>query len=163
MDILTTKGKETIEQANRAIYLLERKYPEIQYIKTAENAPAGLDGVLVSGGYVVSACEIKCRKTTLNALAEHFKFEWLVSFDKIEKMLQISRLLGISALGLLYLVEDDLLLVQKIVDKDGNVVGNIRIETTKTQATVNGGSAVRTNAFIDMSKAIQIDAYAKKN
>jgi len=61
------------------------------------------------------------------------------------------------------LVEDDLLLVQKIVDKDGNVVGNIRLEKTTTQATVNGGIATRTNAFIDMSKAIQIDAYAKKN
>jgi hypothetical protein len=49
-------------------------------------------------------------------------------------------------------VQSKTLLVQTIAD-NGLYVPSIKIMTTQTQATINGRTAVRSNAFIDMSSA----------
>jgi hypothetical protein len=55
--------------------------------------------------------------------------------------------------GLLYLVDNKTLLVQKLSDPYGNLMAKLRVESTETQANINGGKAVRNNAFIDMTNA----------
>jgi hypothetical protein len=45
--------------------------------------------------------------------------------------------------------------MKTIADDKGNII-DLKTEETKTQATVNGGSATRLNAFINMSAAKRI-------
>jgi len=98
--------------------------------------------------------ETKCRyNLKLAQLKNSFNNEWLVTWTKVQNAMQIATSLGVPCVGLLYLVEEKTLLVQKLSDQYGNLMAKLRIENTETQATINGGKAVRNNAFIDMTNA----------
>jgi hypothetical protein len=75
---------------------------------------------------------------------------WLVTFDKIINARQVALSLGVPLLGFLYIVQDKTLLVKKITDAYGKFLIDIDITNTTTQMTVNGGSIVRSNAYLDM-------------
>jgi hypothetical protein len=79
--------------------------------------------------------------------------EWLVTMDKIEHAKAASAALCVPLYGFLFLVDEGLLLTQKITDESGQYCVRFRVDRTETQRTVNGGSIVRCNAFIDMSNA----------
>jgi len=59
----------------------------------------------------------------------------------------------VNCIGLLYLVEDKTLMVQKLCDAQGNLTAEMLIKNTTTQATINGGSIARNNAYISMDGA----------
>ena len=62
----------------------------------------------------------------------------------------------VPLVGFLYLVEDDILLHKKLWEPELGWVCSMSIRLTYTQATVNGGRALRSNAFIDMKDAKSI-------
>jgi hypothetical protein len=82
-----------------------------------------------------------------------FQSEWLVTWSKVHNAIQIADSLGVPCFGFLYLVDEKTLLTQKLSEPNGKLNVKIRLETTETQATINGGKAIRTNAFINMSSA----------
>lgn len=76
-----------------------------------------------------------------------------MTWAKVQNAITIASSLGVPCIGFLYLVDEDILLSQKISEPDGRLVADVRLSTTETQATINGGVALRTNAFIDMRQA----------
>lgn len=76
-----------------------------------------------------------------------------MTWEKIEKAKNVARQLRIGLTGFLYIVPSRVLLVQKLTDETGNLLVPMRLETTQTQACINGGRATRTNAYIDMRNA----------
>jgi hypothetical protein len=50
-------------------------------------------------------------------------------------------------------VDEDILLSKKISEPDGRLAVDISLSATETKATINGGLAVRNNAYIDMRQA----------
>jgi hypothetical protein len=129
-----------------------RNFRDFEFIETPKDKPASLDGFIARDGTLVHGVEVKCRNMTARQLRVDYGNRWLVTADKIDRCVNICRELGIGFRGFLYLVPDDLLFIVPIWE-DGKYVSDIEYEATETRATINGGVAIRQNAFIDVSKA----------
>ena len=154
MDILTPKGQQTVrdEQAAAAIF---EKATGCRYIGTPKDMPAKVDAVVVNAANrIVAVVETKCRYgVTRNSLREAWDDEWLITMEKLDEGREAARLLGVPLYGFLYLVDEQLLLTKVIAGPTGQYCCKLWVDQTETQATVNGGTATRANAFVDMSDA----------
>lgn len=154
MDILTTKGQATLRDEQRAHQIFTTVYPEYSYIQTPKDSPSDADAFLVKDGTIRALIETKCRyDCDIEKFYGQYEGNWLVTFDKLERCRMLSKSLCVDFVGFLYLKQSDVLITQKISDAAGNYVPRIGVKSTETQATVNGGKIIRTNAFIDMSNA----------
>lgn len=153
MDILTPKGQETLRQERKAIALFLESFPGFEFFETPKDTPADIDGIITRGTTLISGVEVKCRNMTVDELSKKYKYQWLVTADKLDRGVNACERLGIDFRGFLYLVPDNALFIVPIYSyKEGWLV-EPDYEITKTQATVNGGIAERLNAYIDVSKA----------
>lgn len=156
MDILTEKGQETLRHEQRAMELWLSKFPQHSYIQTPKDKPAIIDAIISVDNVVTAVVETKCRDYTLQEFQKKFKSEWMVTHEKLIKSSHIASGLCVPFIGLLYLVPDDILLRRTLWKPDVGFVCTMYIRTIWTQASVNGGKALRSNAFIDMRDAKQI-------
>jgi len=153
MDILTPKGLETLAQEREAISLFLQSFPGFEFIETPKDTPADIDGFITKNGTIISGVEVKCRNMTVDVLDTKYKYQWLVTADKLDRGVSVCERLGTDFRGFLYLVPDKMLFIVPIFSyKDGWLI-EPEYEMTKTQATVNGGHAERLNAYVDVSKA----------
>jgi len=162
LNINTPRGQKTVEDAERAIDLFESYYPEFAFVGTPADTGAELDGVVYksmgkastgSGAVVAAVAELKCRYgVDETVLYGKFAGEWLLSYSKVKALQIAAKILGVPGLGLLYLPDSDgpLLLVRWICNREGILFDGIRVKETRTQKNVNGGTAVRENAFINL-------------
>ncbi len=141
-----------MEEAN-AVSLFTSKHPEYRYVETPKEKAAFVDALLMVGNELTAVVETKCRNSTVEQFFGQFDGKWLVTFEKVLEARKTASALQLPLVGFLYLIPDKTLLVQKIANPDGSLVADMELKTTETQATCNGGKAVRTNAYIDMSKA----------
>lgn len=153
MDILTPKGQQSQRHAERAIYIYERSFPDRDVRMTDPESPADID-VLIFKGRLFGIAEIKCRDMTLRQLEGQFENRWLITNDKLTRARAVADALQAHLFGFLYLIPDDLLLVQPIyAASNGKLLTDVTVKRTLTAETVNGGGAVRDNAFIDVTFA----------
>lgn len=153
LDILTDAGKETLAQEMRAASIVEGQWSECHYVFTGKSGIAIVDAVIVRNWHLAAVAETKCRRMTLPELRIRFKNEWLVTRAKILGGAKVADGLMVPFWGLLYLVPEDVVLRVKLYEPGCGWLVPIRSERTQTQATVNGGTAMRDNAFIDMGTA----------
>jgi hypothetical protein len=154
MDILTPKGQQSRSDEIRAVEIFNSKYGDFTYLETPKDSPAIVDAVLIRGKTLYSVVETKCRyNLTINDFMNKFGGTWILTHEKLEKARQIACSLGVGLTGFLYLKSEDALLLAQIANKDGLYIRKIEIEATKTQRTINGGTIVRNNAYIDMKNA----------
>ena len=146
----------TVEQEKAAIRIFLERYRDFSYVETPKDQPADIDGFICKGTTMVSGVEVKCRMMSYRDLMNKFNSEWLITYDKIERGIAICRSLGIDFRGFLYLVPEQILIIVKIWDYKTREDCIMKIEETRTQATVNGGSIVRLNAYVDVSNATVI-------
>lgn len=154
MDINTEAGQVTLRDEQRAWSIFEDAHKGFHGIQTPKDKPSDVDGFIVKDKIIISVVEVKCRyNITYADFCSKFNNEWLVTFEKLENARRIARGLCVSVTGFLFLVDEDILLIQKISDMSG-YIPNMRIERTETQTTVNNSNMItRTNAFIDMTNA----------
>jgi hypothetical protein len=141
-----------------AIRIFLKRYPRFSYVETPKDQPADIDGFICRGTTMVSGVEVKCRMMSYHDLINKFDSEWLITYDKIERGISICRSLCIDFRGFLYLVPEKILIIVKIWDHKTGEDCIMKIEETRTQATVNGGSIVRLNAYVDVSNGTVISA-----
>lgn len=154
MDILTTKGQQTVADESDAYAIWERNFPEYKVISTPKDKPAVIDAVLLKNNTMRYAVETKCRyDMTLESFELERNYEWLITNEKIIKSAELAKNLGLPLVGFLYFVKDKCLLAKRISDSDGKIVCDMRVAETKTQTTVNGGQIIRANAFLQMDGA----------
>lgn len=162
MDILTPKGQETRAQEKKAIRLFTESFPAFEFVETAKDEPADIDGFIVrpcdddnswAFGQIVSGVEIKCRNMTAYDLRTKFDNRWLITSDKIDRGIAVCRSLCVDFRGFLYLVPDRMLYIVPIWTVEDGFVADVELDQTETQANVNGGTALRLNAYVDVSKA----------
>lgn len=140
-------------QEAAAIRIFLEKYRDFDFIHTPKGEPADIDGFITDETTLISGVEIKCRMMTCDQLFHDYKGRWLITYDKIERGISICRSLGVDFRGFLYLVPDETLLIVKIWDHRTHETVDMDLEETRTQATVNGGSIVRLNAYISIAGA----------
>lgn len=150
LDIETVRGQQSLSQERVLIKSAEAVYSDISFIETNKHAPAQIDGFMVRDGEIVGVYESKCRNMTVEQM-NRYNDEWLVTFEKILNGAELSKRLYVPFYGLLYLVQEPIGVILKITDEKGNILPRVRIEQTTTQKTINGGSIVRTNAYVDIS------------
>lgn len=153
LDINTPNGQAALVQERRLIQSAVAVMPDVCVAETKKKLPASVDGVLFSKGEIVGVYESKVRALTLDQLRTQFNDEWLVTYEKICEGAQAARLLRVPYFGFLYLTLDNVGLGLRIADEAGQFLPRIRLERTVTQRTCNGGKALRTNAYIDVSRA----------
>lgn len=153
LDILTERGQETVQQEADAVALFNRSTNGWEWKHTSKEGTAIVDGLLFQAGVLSGVVETKCRTCDLTTFRNQFKNEWLITFQKIEDAKRCATLLAVPLYGFLYLTPCKTLLMQKISDEEGQFTCQFRVEQTVTQRTVNGGSAIRSNAFISMKHA----------
>ena len=153
MDIKTTKGKVSLADEQRVAEFVERKF-NMLYVQTPKNMPAAIDAILIDKE-VKAVVETKCRYD-IDSVAffdSNYQSEWLITWEKVNKAMQIAAGLCVPCIGVLFLVKPEVILIQRISNHDGRLATQIRLQTTKTQATINGGLAIRTNAYINMKSS----------
>lgn len=153
MDVLTPKGRQTLMQEKKAIRLFTENFRGFDFIETPKDKPADIDGFITKESTVLSGVEVKCRNMTAKELVDRYNRRWLVTADKIERGVRTCKSLGVDFRGFLYLVPDNMLLVVPIWSYTNGWITDMELDYTETQATVNGGTAIRINAYIDTSKA----------
>lgn len=158
MDILTKKGQISLEQEQKFIQRLNKKYMDRDrlFFQTPKNAPSACDGIIVNitTEEIAGIFESKCRDLTFEQL---FAFgSWLVTFEKLEKCKAVSELLQVPFFGFLYLIPEDRTLLWKITDEEGKYDFDFKVRETETQATINGGKAIRNNAYLPIKFATEI-------
>jgi hypothetical protein len=152
MDVLTPAGQQTVKDELEAVHIWNQHYPELVYCHTPKDRESPVDAVLTKSFRVCGVVETKCRyDMTVDQFFNERKGLWLVTFDKIINARQVALSLGVSLIGFLYIVQDKTLLAKKITDSHGKFLIDMSISNTTTQMTVNGGSIVRSNAFVDMT------------
>ena len=150
MDILTEKGQQSLRYEDKMLGVIKSKY-NLDIIETNKDKPALCNGFTERNGIITGVFESKCRSHTL----QDFKNwgSWLVTYEKIDGLAWMSNKLCIPALGFLYSIPDDVILMWHITDSQGNYKFELRVEKTITQATINGGKAERENAYLPIDKA----------
>lgn len=155
LDINTPRGQETLAQERRVAEIVAAAAPGVAYLGTPKGEPAAVDAILTRGTDLIAVAETKCRNLTREQLAGYGD-EWLVTWDKIMRARSVALGLGVPLIGFLYLTPEDRLLSLRITDASGALLVPIRIESTLTQATVNGGTARRNNAYLSLASAREI-------
>lgn len=154
LNVLSERGQQTVADAQRAVDLFLRTYPDHAFFFTAQETDAAVDGVLLRGPRISALVEIKCRyDCDSTTFSTKYGNRWLVTYDKIERGRQLAQSLSTRLVGFLYLVQSDLLMVKAITDTAGKFVAPFSVAATETKANCEGGRAVRNNAYIDMSGA----------
>lgn len=142
-----------------AIRLFTESFRGFEFFETPKDRPADIDGFITqrhadhSSGTLICGVEVKCRNMSIDQLKGEYENRWLVTADKIDRGVAICKGLGIDFRGFLYLVPNKMLLIVPIWSYEKGYVADIEYEQTQTQATVNGGLAMRLNAYIDTGKA----------
>ncbi len=153
MDILTAAGQRTLVDEQRAQEIFERKFPGHLYVHTPKDRPADIDAFIVRNQEICAVVETKCRyNIDLQEFNTRYNATWLVTFEKILKGKDIADALCVPLIGFLYLAKSDVLLMVTIY-KNKHFMQKIIIEETQTPESINGGTIIRSNAYIDMSNA----------
>lgn len=155
MNINTPRGRESLKAEHRAMEIFAKHFPDYEYCETPKDKYAEVDAILTKQNQIMRVVETKCRDLSIEEFIGRFNFQWLVTFDKIEKGKQIAKALCVPFTGFLYLTQSNILLVQQISNHIG-YVPEITILPTTTKRNVNGGEVIRSNAYIDMSNATQL-------
>jgi len=163
LDINTEEGQKTLEDERRTIDIFRYNFPNLKYIETDKETSARCDGLIIKDNHAIAIVEQKSRDMSLELFQTEYRERWLITAEKVDRLIDIANAMHVSLFGFLYLKRDDLLLAKTIFNiKTGELVKIERFET-ETQATCNGGTARRLNAFIDMSGAKQYRAPHPKN
>ncbi len=152
MDILSPKGMETLQQEREAVDMFCRLFPQFSCVLTRKDTFCSIDAVFVRDSVIEACVETKCRKMTYAEFVGRFKSSWLITEDKLIRAGKMADLLCVPLVGLLFLVPEKVLLYKKLWQA-GSYCVPVEVRETWTQKTVNGGLAVRKNAFVDMSQA----------
>lgn len=157
LDINTPKGRETAEEELKMAKVFQRNYTFIRYIhtdKTGPRAKAIIDGQLLCYDKILCLVEQKSRfNFTLEEFRSTFENRWLVTYGKIVKAELCCEFMQLPLEGFLWIVQSKCLLRKVIWTPEKKRIANLYTAETETKRTVNGGSIVRENAFIDMSDA----------
>lgn len=154
LDINSPRGQKTLGDEARCVSIIEAAYPGWSVAFTPKETSAAVDGVILQNGITRAIIEQKSRyDVSLDEFINRYRNQWLVTFDKIVKARGIAEAFCVPLVGLLYIVRDDKVLAQTLWRPQDGWTVSFTVKKTETQRSVNGGIALRDNAYIDMSKA----------
>lgn len=183
IDAMSPRGLVAIEWARKGLHAWSRENTKYCWMETKQDRYADLDVIIGKpdgswsekhiGQPVDARClwidaeldqvmEIKSRfDVTKEKFFGEWKGTWLVTYDKLKRCYDTAFSLRTNLTGLLVLVDSKVCYHKLLAEynKDtGGLEWRIKFEvmTTETQKTINGGTALRENAYIDMNGVDEI-------
>ena len=153
LDINTKKGQESLRHEKKMLEKIKLSI-SVQLIETPKNMDSKIDGIIVKDDQISGIFESKCRDMSYMELLDYKS--WLVTFNKIMDGKKLSEMLRVPFFGFLYLIPDELVFYWKITDEFGEFRFGFDIKRTLTRKTINGGMAMRTNAYLPVKYANEI-------
>ena len=153
LDINTKKGQESLRHEKKMLEKIEHSF-SVQLIETPKKMDSKIDGIIVKDDQISGIFESKCRDMSYMELLDYKS--WLVTFNKIMDGKKLSEMLRVPFFGFLYLIPDELVFYWKITDEFGEFRFGFDIKRTLTRKTINGGRAIRTNAYLPFKYANEV-------
>ena len=145
LDCHSERGREWITKQNEiALRVASRHGYGIIYTPDGD---AKLDCLFTKNGSLAGIAEIKSRDLTLFQLMAFGSY--LVTEEKLLSGIEVAKALRVPFSLLINLVDADAVI--NICNSQGERRASWRSEVTKTQATCNGGDAMRRNAYLSLS------------
>lgn len=140
----------TQDEANRheetAFDYLLKRY-NWQIITTPQFAL--IDGVAYMNHEITHIIEFKSRDESWDSMMHYGTY--LISWDKIQNGMQIAKMMRVPFILIVYLVQSDMVLGVELATEDGTLaIDDIDVKETRTQRSIEGGSVMRKNAYIDL-------------
>jgi len=153
LDINTKKGQESLRHEREMLERIEGSM-KVKLVETDKDKDAKCDGVIIHNDKIGGIFESKCRNMNYMELLKHGS--WLITLQKILDGQTLSKMLRVPFLGFLYLIPDQMIFYWKITDNMGDFNFGFDVRRTSTQRTINGGRALRTNAYLPMDRSTEI-------
>lgn len=159
MDCNTERGKIYIGSQIDCHNKLEIAL-KCQVVSTNTTSSSDIDALLVKDKKLIALAEVKSREMGLiisetnNKKKLTYKGQeydsYLITYEKLEKLKNLCKMLCVPGFLFVSLLESDEIASWQICDQEGNYTSKINKKHTKTQATCNGGTAFRENAYISL-------------
>lgn len=155
LDCDTPLGQLFIQEQYRTQErLADRGYTVINTSGKANNADVILAKEIDGRLTITGLAEIKSRKTAgEKPLTKQYLQEnggYLITAEKLKFGALASSMYKVPFYVIVSLMEENVILVWQITTSTGDYTEKFETKQTPTRATVNGGSAFRTNAFLKM-------------
>lgn len=115
-----------------------------------------IDGIIVKEKKIVAIYELKTRDIKFETLCKQYNDEFLISKSKLDAGVQMSKHTRTPFVLILNTTIDDNIFIKSITNDNGEIICQYRIEKTKTKKNIDGGVAIRDNAFIKMFNVFSI-------
>jgi len=165
LDINTPKGQKSAEDEQVILEQIRKEW-EVDIAETPKDKAGKIDTLLIKDGVLIGVAENKCR---YNMFLKDDKFylskydktcdSWLITKEKIEAGRILAGALCVPFFGFLHLVDDNAILWWKIASSDGKFLLDFDSQNSQTQATINGGSIVRENAYLSINDSHNLHNY----
>lgn len=154
LDCTTRRGRFAIVHQLSILTACAKAW-DAQFVETPHDRESPVDALFTRRGRVVSVAEVRSRCDDANgggcalSLADlRGMGSYLVTFDKLVKGRVLSAALCVPYVLIVGL--KDRIVYWTVTDAKGEWLVPLATRRTKTRATVNGGSAVRMNAYLDL-------------
>ena len=158
LEIYTKRGKQSLAWELEAYALFEKKFTGFTIKHTNKKFSEPFDGRICKENRITSIVETKCRVNVNYAeFLKRYNMTWLITDAKLQRIAQeiIKMINPVALYGFLYFPADKILLVKRLIDKDGEILKRT-VKMSKTTLNCNGGATVGLNSFIDMNNALHI-------
>lgn len=115
-----------------------------------------IDGIIIKEKKIVAIYELKTRDIKFETLCKQYNDEFLISKSKLDAGVQMSKQTRTPFVLILNTTIDDNIFIKSITNDNGEIICQYRIEKTKTKKNIDGGVAIRDNAFIKMFNVFSI-------
>lgn len=154
LDCETTLGKVFMDEQYKTQAILEaRGYTVVNTPSADHNSDVMLAKEIEGKLTLFGIAEIKSRRMAGSRIIDRKYVEdygYLVTYEKITYGAKISSLYKVPFFLVVNLLLDNRIMVWQLTDKYGESTMNYKIKETQTQATCNGGSAIRLNAYLPL-------------
>jgi len=147
LDCTTPRGQVYIAHQMGCLDRLNKAW-KVQIITTDGSDMADVDAVAVRDNCVSAVMEVKSREMDLAQLRRFGSY--LITFEKLLKLRAVAAALRVPGLVVVSLLKDQTTVFWKICDREGGLLVGLESKVSRTQATCNGGSVDRYNAYLSL-------------
>lgn len=155
LNVLTQKGREAEENSRAAI--LKLSTPEVRFAWFPQTNFYPIDGFRIEGHEVTGIFEGKSRNASYEngaIIYQRRRYEdYLITANKLDQGIEIAKQMRADFFLFVLLELSNHILVFTIWDEGKQKAISFKRARTKTQAGVNGGEAIRENAYIEIKEA----------
>lgn len=117
--------------------------------------PMYFDGYICKNNKILAMFEVRTRNAEVQIDGIVFRGikypTYMITKKKLDKCCDFCRTFNLPFILFIYFNHNDSFLVYRIIDRFGNFLLDFEVRETQSQYSVNGGTIIRENAFINVS------------